>query len=185
MTMRKILQLTFIATAAMALSACGGEVKEALGMGKRAPDEFQVVTRAPLSLPPDYSLKPPAPGERRPQEQPIRDQARSAIISQPETAAASGTWQPSSIEQSVLQNANAENPNPSIRDTVNRENRQIIEANDTLVKDILFWKKQTHGTVVEPIGEAERIKQNKQEGKPVTEGETPQIDSNKKGLLEF
>ena len=33
-----------------------------------APNEFNVVTKAPLSVPPDYSLRPPAAGEALPGE---------------------------------------------------------------------------------------------------------------------
>ena len=40
------------------LSGCD-KAKQALGQGKEAPDEFAVFQRAPLSLPPDYGLKPP------------------------------------------------------------------------------------------------------------------------------
>ena len=38
------------------------------GGGSNAPDEFRVVRKAPLTIPPDYNLRPPAPGEARPQE---------------------------------------------------------------------------------------------------------------------
>ena len=41
------------------LSGCT-DVKEVLGYTKQSPDEFQVYARAPLSLPPDYNLRPPA-----------------------------------------------------------------------------------------------------------------------------
>ena len=44
------------------LAACTGTVQENLGIAKRSPDEFQVVRRAPLVLPPDYNLRPPSPG---------------------------------------------------------------------------------------------------------------------------
>ena len=47
--------------AVLSLSACGG-TKEKLGLTKKAPDEFAVVRRAPLSMPPDYTLRPPTPG---------------------------------------------------------------------------------------------------------------------------
>jgi len=56
------------------LAALGGSLAgcqsaaAALGMTKVVPDEFRVVTKAPLTVPPDYSLRPPAPGEPRPQE---------------------------------------------------------------------------------------------------------------------
>ena len=44
------------------------------------PDEFAVVTRAPLSMPPDYGLRPPRPGAARPNETSPRDDARSKLL---------------------------------------------------------------------------------------------------------
>jgi hypothetical protein len=41
-----------------ALGGCSG-MSKALGGGKRPPDEFTVVGRAPLVVPPDYNLMPP------------------------------------------------------------------------------------------------------------------------------
>ena len=54
---------------AVSLSACGGDsLKDTLGYGKQAPDEFAIITKAPLVIPPDFSLRPPQPGVLRPQE---------------------------------------------------------------------------------------------------------------------
>jgi hypothetical protein len=61
------------------LGGCEG-IRESLGMGKHPPDEFQVVSRAPLSIPPDFNLRPPEPGAPRPQEGTPRDQAQSAVF---------------------------------------------------------------------------------------------------------
>ena len=62
------------------LAGCGrGTVQEALGMGKRAPDEFTVVSRAPLILPPDYGLRPPGSGESRPGVDTPTEQARASL----------------------------------------------------------------------------------------------------------
>ncbi|NVJ99480.1 MAG: DUF3035 domain-containing protein [Alphaproteobacteria bacterium] len=44
----------FIGAAALTLTACGG--------GKMSPDEFEVVSRAPLVVPPEADLAPPRPG---------------------------------------------------------------------------------------------------------------------------
>ncbi len=41
-----------------ALSACSNVTKEKLGLNKKAPNEFMVTTRPPLSLPPEYDLRP-------------------------------------------------------------------------------------------------------------------------------
>ncbi len=65
----------------LALSACQ-DAKRALGYEKAPPDEFQVVSRAPLSMPPDFSLRPPQPGASRPQEGTTREQARKVITGQ-------------------------------------------------------------------------------------------------------
>lgn len=57
-------------------------------MSKRSPDEFAVVKRAPLILPPEYDLRPPDPGAPRPNIGRTADQARVALTSsQPSPAA--------------------------------------------------------------------------------------------------
>lgn len=48
--------------AAVALTACGG------GGGRKGPDEFEVLERRPLVVPPEAELTPPRPGEPRAQE---------------------------------------------------------------------------------------------------------------------
>ena len=45
----------------LSLSACDSLRREA-GLTKQPPDEFAVVTKAPLIIPPDFNLHPPAPG---------------------------------------------------------------------------------------------------------------------------
>jgi hypothetical protein len=67
-----------------------GSVQDALGMGKRSPDEFAVVRRAPLIVPPDFELRPPEPGAPRPNIGRTSDQARVALTgnqAEPSTAA--------------------------------------------------------------------------------------------------
>ncbi len=67
--------------ASTALVGCQS-TKQALGMTKVVPDEFRVVSMAPLVVPPDYSLRPPAPGEPRPQELQPESAARVALMGQ-------------------------------------------------------------------------------------------------------
>ena len=65
--------------AVFTLSACE-HAREAIGIGKQSPDEFAVVTRAPLSMPPDFGLRPPRPGAERPQEKAITESARDLLV---------------------------------------------------------------------------------------------------------
>lgn len=55
--MKRTVSLLALILAAGALSACSG-VKETLGIETSAPNEFLVSTRAPLTLPPEFDLRP-------------------------------------------------------------------------------------------------------------------------------
>ena len=48
-------------------------------MDRVGPDEFAVESRAPLTIPPDYDLRPPQAGAARPQEVSAAEKARKAI----------------------------------------------------------------------------------------------------------
>jgi hypothetical protein len=60
------------------LSGCT-DMRRAIGLEKTSPDEFAVESRAPLTMPPDFQLRPPQPGATRPQEKSAGQQARQAI----------------------------------------------------------------------------------------------------------
>ena len=64
---------------------------------KQPPDEFAVLTKAPLVVPPDYNLRPPKPGAAPTNQTDPTDSAQSALFgSDPATVAASmpGQFQP-------------------------------------------------------------------------------------------
>lgn len=84
--MRRGLKLGLVMVGVVALSGCArGSVQDMLGMGKRAPDEFAVVKRAPLIVPPEADLRPPDPGAPRPNVGRTADQARIAMTATGET----------------------------------------------------------------------------------------------------
>ena len=58
---RTALPFLVLFAATVVLGGCGG-FRDAVGLNKRAPDEFAVVSKAPLVIPPDYGLRPPRPG---------------------------------------------------------------------------------------------------------------------------
>ena len=60
------------------LPGCSG-FRQALGMDRVGPDEFAVESRAPLTIPPGFDLRPPQPGAPRPQEVTAADKARRVI----------------------------------------------------------------------------------------------------------
>ena len=90
-----------LAGSALLLSACSESQKQTLGFSQPPPDEFRVITRAPLTVPPNLALRPPIPGAVRPQEGTPSEQARQAVFRAGETgkqaspsrsALAQGMW---------------------------------------------------------------------------------------------
>ncbi|HUC10468.1 MAG TPA: DUF3035 domain-containing protein [Stellaceae bacterium] len=65
--------------AAVALLSGCSDVKQMLGIDPTMPDEFAVESRAPLTIPPDFNLRPPEPGAPRPQEESSEQQAEQII----------------------------------------------------------------------------------------------------------
>ncbi len=74
---------------------------------------------------------------------------------------------------------------PNIRQIVEEETASQVERDRTVVSRLVFWREQEpYGSVVDPVGESQRIQENIDQGKPMTEGDTPIITRKKKGLLE-
>jgi Protein of unknown function (DUF3035) len=65
-------------TCALLLWSCT-DLRRSIGLEKTSPDEFAVESRAPLTMPPDFELRPPQPGAARPQEKSSGQQARQLI----------------------------------------------------------------------------------------------------------
>jgi hypothetical protein len=55
------------------------DFKRAIGIEQTMPDEFAVESRAPLTIPPDFDLRPPTPGAPRPQEKSADQQAKDVM----------------------------------------------------------------------------------------------------------
>ena len=125
---------------AMALIAAAGlggctSTSKALGIAKVTPDEFRVVTKAPLVVPPDYALRPPAPGEPRPQELQPESAARAALAGQ---AVAS---QRTDGERLLVARAGADKADPLIRYVVDDEFGDIAHKDKSFADRVMFWRK--------------------------------------------
>ena len=171
---------------AATLSACEGGIGDALGLGKSAPDEFAVVRNAPLTLPPDFTLRPPRPGEARPNEESVREQARVALFNEAGALAIDdSTAAATQGEAAFVERAGAADVDPNIRHIVDREFSGYASEDENFIDSLLFWQEeQLPGEVVDAAAEAERLRENAEAGKPVTAGETPTIKRREKALLE-
>jgi hypothetical protein len=64
--------------ATLGLTGCSNW-KQVLGIDQPSPDEFAVESRAPLTIPPDFNLRPPKPGAPRPQEATAAERVQQVI----------------------------------------------------------------------------------------------------------
>jgi len=64
--------------ASLVLPGCT-DVRRVIGLDRVGPDEFMVESRAPLTIPPEFDLRPPQPGAARPQEVTAADKARRVV----------------------------------------------------------------------------------------------------------
>jgi hypothetical protein len=121
--MRKFAPILLLAGASAMLAACGG------GTGvfnRERPDEFAVQRQAPLVVPPDFTLTPPAPGAPRPSEGTASEQALEALFGGPAPR--------SRVETSVLDRAGSAAPN--IRSVVGDNDTNTV-AKGRVTRDII------------------------------------------------
>jgi hypothetical protein len=119
--------------AAVGLTACTS-TRKALGMNKVTPDEFRVVTKAPLVVPPDYALRPPAPGKPRPQELQPESVARNALLGQREAEARTDG------EKLLVAKAGADKADPLIRYVVDDEFGDVSHKEKSFADKVMFWR---------------------------------------------
>lgn len=178
--MRKQFRVVALA-GVLGLAACSGdELTRTFGLTRDAPDEFQVTTRAPLSMPPDFTLRPPRPGAARPQELSGSQQAEAALVPDSINAAAPRSSSPG--QEALV--AAAGRPAPAnIRAEVNSDSAMDTPSR-SFADRLMFWRPATPaGTVVDPAREAQRLRQNSALGQSVETGDTPIIQRRRAGLF--
>lgn len=166
---------TFAVLSLLALSACENTRKQ-FDFSKKAPDEFAVVRRAPLEIPEHIdisSLPTPQPGAARPQEVSPVDQARASVLGTAATPAAHDGVTPS--ELAILERAGAVTVPAHVRTQVDEETAQIVKDETPAfqrLKRMMGKRVEEHAVEVDPTAETLRLRENREAGRPVAEGET-------------
>jgi len=160
---RQVAQRLGLAAALLALAACGGSRSPLAGIigDIPPPDEFQVIARRPLEMPPSASLPEPQPGApSRLDPNPQRDAVNALLGASGRTVVAT---QPSAGEQVLLTSANAAAASGEIRVQLEEEKTQA-EANKPYVPPSLgqlfgggAGEKVDEAEVLDPVAEAQRL----------------------------
>ena len=189
--MKRKTHKTVLAIGLMILLAGCGSARDIVGLSKQSPDEFEVVTRAPLSLPPDYGLRVPVPNFSRTQKKSVSESADKLIPARGFQSPGqnlsrvdrSGAISPA--EDAILGRAQAKISDQSIRAEINSDNKTISGTDKKLIEKIIFWQGTNKpGGVLDPEKESERIKGLKSDGKPISNRAVPVMERADRGLLD-
>ncbi len=169
MSYRSWILLTLLA--ATSLGGCDGFYR-AIGRDKVVPDEFAVVSRAPLAIPPDYSLRPPRIGALRPQEEAPVDQARQTVFRVGQDAKSDlppAADNRSAGEGELLKEAGAASAPTDIRQLVETDASSAGEMSDGFIDKLAFWRKDEPklgptDSVIDPVAESQRLQDEKDSG---------------------
>lgn len=125
----KPIMMTVAATAMIGTVACSST-----GGSSSSPDEFRVVTMSPLTVPPEYKLRPPAAGGSVPTEvDPTQAKQVSAFGS-------SVGQNASAAEKALVSAAHANAVNPIVRSQVDYEETKMLRKPKSVVDKVLFWQ---------------------------------------------
>ncbi|MDH5188950.1 MAG: DUF3035 domain-containing protein [Rhodospirillaceae bacterium] len=150
---------------------------------KAAPDEFQVYKRAPLSMPPDFGLRPPAaPGTEVRAEDDPTTQARIVITGRQAPVQVVNSSTPGLA--AIYLRTGVGSAEPNIRNLVDNETSAFAVENISVMESLMFGDDIKYGTTVDAAKEAERIRENQAKGAPINEGEIPKIERKEPRLLD-
>ncbi|MAP24361.1 MAG: hypothetical protein CMM87_02365 [Rickettsiales bacterium] len=148
--MTKILTLSVCSFILVLLAGCDS-TKKFLGMENKQPDAFEVMNRAPLELPPDFDLRPPEPGKKRPQEMTKRQQAEQQLIKptqqtpQPQVSDKAlgktrrSHYKSTSGEQAFLSQAGVGKSSTNLKNKMRQQ--EMTDSEDSFLKQLAREKK--------------------------------------------
>jgi hypothetical protein len=177
----------FLGSALLAATAALGgctDLSRALGLVKTPPDEFTVVAATPLTLPPDYGLRPPRSSSDKPLGATPTDKARQTVFGVPGAKTEGpGAIDPNSPlspgEQALLAQAKAGEVDPAVRARVDQESKQALDQDKGFIDSLMFWKSPpVPGEALDATKEAARLQEN------VPASNAVQIDRTQHSALE-
>jgi len=177
---RSLILGSALLVAASALGGCS-DLSKALGLVKSPPDEFTVVAGTPLTMPPDYGLRPPRSASDKPLGATQTDRARVAVFGIQGKQATPGATDPSSPqspgEQTLLQKAGGADIDPGVRARVDQEQKQALDQHKGFIDGLMFWQTDPiPGAALDATKEETRLNQGTTPGNAVEIQQTQHAD---------
>ncbi|MFQ5535236.1 MAG: DUF3035 domain-containing protein [Sphingomonadales bacterium] len=128
---RLVKTLAVVMVAALALGGCS-RFSDSLGMSKRSPDEFAVVSKAPLVVPPEFNLRPPDPTKHYAADVDSEAVAFKALFPEGSTLP-----KPSQGERALIALTGAGSVDPDVRHSLNQNSNPAVRKG-AFTREILY-----------------------------------------------
>jgi Protein of unknown function (DUF3035) len=167
-SLRAILRVGALGGLALAVVGCD-TIRQAAGVTKEPPDEFAVVTKSPLVVPPDFNLRPPKPGAVPTNQSSPTQAAQAALFGDdPVTTASALPGNFSAEERIVLANSGGATADHSIRKQIVSDEKATEATEDSFTDALLFSSPDPNkGAPLDADAEAQRIQNAKANGQTV------------------
>ena len=149
----------------LSLTSCS-KMRDSAGVTRKSIDEFQVVENPPLIIPPDFNLLPPDQLEEKNINNIETDLAKEILFGLDEDTIIIKK-QLSTMNQ-ILSQSGALNVSSTIREEIDEEFAQEVNADDTFKFD---WENEVE--VLDAVKESERIRNKNYKGESLSEDEIP------------
>ncbi|MEE3295455.1 MAG: DUF3035 domain-containing protein [Pseudomonadota bacterium] len=116
----------------ISLMGCGSDLAKVLGTDKMPPDEFTILTKPPLIIPPEYNLRPPAEGEVRSEPQQSSRELQAILFGN-----SSASKEFSTSELNVMTGSGVGESIPNIREVLDSEMRDVEDVDESVKVQIL------------------------------------------------
>lgn len=113
-------------------------LRSTFGLDHYQPDAFNVPTNPPLTLPPDYNLRPPVDGSSSPYAQTSSTQAQTTLNVSP-----AKSYTGTQSERGLMHQVKGEKETPeNIRELLDREAEEENTMSGKIQKQLDTWKKE-------------------------------------------
>lgn len=162
MLMKKILPSCYWLTLLTVLAACNSErsLSDQIGLTRSAPDEFMVLSRPSLTVPPSFRLPEPGSEKITGKKVETASEARSVLVGS-ETQRPTIATEPVEVENLLLARAEANEADPNIREElkpIELEQKEEVKKRKGFFGGILAKLRRKEAPVIDANAEEKRLR---------------------------
>ena len=147
--------------------------KEALNINSSSPDEFAVIRKKPLVIPPKFNLRPPASSEKELDKKKSINEARNVLVGSASSNQKKANRDDTSKGELVfLAKSGTNSSNSNIRKILQEENSKLASYSNSFVQRLVSsMSGEDKKNLVDPQKEQKRFQEKRSTGEATIKGQ--------------